>query len=117
MAQQKLVPWPAHDQRAQQGGEDEPDNPGNEEMGQWDFFAAFAGTALPFSGGHEGFDGFEAGAGVHGMVVAGTIISGNPASWQHFSNRVGFRFGTLVMFPACLRLPAHHFPISCGNKQ
>jgi hypothetical protein len=26
------------------------------------FFAEFAGTTFPFSGGHEDFDGFDAGA-------------------------------------------------------
>jgi len=86
MERQKSISWPTHEQRAQHGGEDEPDHPGNDEMAQRNFFTAFAGTAIPFSGGHEGFYGFEAGAGVHGMVVAGTIIGRNPSSWQHFSN-------------------------------
>ena len=80
------IPWPTHEQRAQHGGEDKTDHPGNDEMAQRDFLPAFAGCSTPFSGGHEGFHGFDAGAGVHGLLVAGTIIGGNPSSWQHFSN-------------------------------
>ena len=62
-----LSPPRAREQRAHQGREQESGHPGNDQMGERNFFAAFTAPALPFSGGDECFDGFDAGAGVHGV--------------------------------------------------
>jgi len=61
-------------QRAQEDGENKTNNSGNQEMAEREVLPAFAAPALPFSGGHELFDGFEAGAGVHWRGIDGKQI-------------------------------------------
>jgi len=60
-----LSPPPRH-QPAHQHSQQQPDRTGDDEMAEREFLPAFAAPAIPFSGGDECLDGFDAGAVVHG---------------------------------------------------
>ena len=61
-----LLSPPLRHQTAHQHSQQEPDRTGDDEMAEREFLPAFAAPAIPFSGGDECLDGFDAGAVVHG---------------------------------------------------